>query len=74
MEINDFIKSFADIYEDVNVDSLTPETRFKDVEGWDSITLVALVAKLGDEFGKEVTTTEVRNCNTIQDVFNLLNK
>ena len=74
MEIKDFIRSFADIYEDVNVDSLSPETRFKDVEDWDSITLVALVAKLGDEFGKEVTTTDVRNCNTIQDVFDLLKK
>lgn len=72
MEMNEFIQEFAGIFEDVNVESLGPQTKFREIDGWDSITLVALIALISDEFQKEVTPADIRTCNTIEDVYNLI--
>lgn len=72
MELNDFIREFAGIFEDVSVESLGPNTNFREIEGWDSIALVALIALISDVFQKEVTPSEIRSCNTIKDVYNLI--
>ena len=70
MEIKEFIKKFADCIEVENVDALSPETRFRDFDEWSSISVMLLIAFMDEEFGKEITLTDIKKAITIQDLYN----
>ena len=51
---------------------LTFSTNFKELECWDSITALTLIALFDSEFEFKLTGDSLRNCNTILDLFELL--
>jgi len=71
MEINVFIEKLAEAIEIENVESLTPETAFRDLEEWSSIAVMMMIAFYYDEFEKEIGGSDIRKCNTIQDLYDL---
>lgn len=71
MEITEFIEKFAEEIEIENVESLTPETTFRDLEEWSSLSVMILIAFYDEYFEKEIGEKEIRSCKTIQDLYNL---
>lgn len=71
MEIKEFIIKFAEAIEVEEVANLTEETRFRDLEEWSSISVMLTIAFYDEEFEKEVSTSDLRACFTIQDLYNL---
>ncbi len=51
---------------------LTFETSFKELECWDSITALTMIALFDSEFDFKLTGESLRNCNTILDLFDLI--
>lgn len=51
---------------------LTFETNFKELECWDSITALTLIALFDSEFEFKLTGDSLRSCNTILDLFKIL--
>lgn len=49
------------------------EDSFKDYDEWDSITQLALLATLNDEFDININSDELEKINTIQDILILIN-
>lgn len=71
MEIKEFIVKFAEAIEVENVESLTSETKFRDLEEWSSLSVMLLIAFYDEEFEKELTQAQIRNSKTIQDLYNI---
>ena len=71
MEINDFIKKFAAKFEDTDESEFTPETEFQELDEWDSMTALMIIALIRTEYDKKVTAIEIRNCKTIKDLYDL---
>ena len=71
MEIKEFIEKFAEAIEIENVDSLTAETEFRDLDEWSSLSVMLLIAFYDEEFEKELTQAQIKEAKTIQDLFNL---
>lgn len=71
MEINDFIKKFAGKFEDTDISEFTSETNFQELDEWDSMTALVIIAFIRTEYDKKVTALEIRNCKTITDLYNL---
>lgn len=69
MEIKEFIEKFAEAIEVEDVDDLTPETIFHDLEEWSSISVMLLIAFFDEEFEKEITTADIKKAVTIQDLY-----
>ena len=69
MEIKEFIEKFAEAIEVENVEVLTPETTFHDLDEWSSISVMLLIAFFDEEFGKEISTADIKNALTIQDLY-----
>lgn len=44
-----------------------------DVEGWDSISHLFIVARIEEEFGKNFTVKEIESWKTISDILNSIN-
>lgn len=71
MEIKEFIKKFAEVIEVENVESITPDTVFRELDEWSSLSVMLLIAFYDEEFEKEIGDTAIRSCSTILDLYNL---
>lgn len=73
MELKEFIEKFAEIFDDTDATTLTPETNFRELDEWSSLSALGVIALADEEFDKELSGAEMRNVNTIQELFELLN-
>lgn len=53
---------------DAEEGTLTPETPLEDMDSWDSIAMLSLIAMLDDEFGKTVGGKELKALKTVADI------
>ncbi len=71
MEIKEFIEKFAECIEVENVDALSPETQFRDLDEWSSLSVILTIAFMDEEFDKQVSNVAIKEANTIQDLYNI---
>lgn len=72
MEIKDFIANFADQFDDTDASFFTPETKFRELEEWSSLTALSVMSMVDDEYDIQLTALEMREAHTIQDLFNII--
>lgn len=72
MEIKEFIEKFAEIFDDTDISELTPDTKFKELEEWGSLTALGLLAMADEEFGVDIDANDVRGIETISELFNTI--
>ena len=72
MELNDFIKNFANQFDDTDVSEIQADTEYQELEEWSSLTAMSLIALAKTEYGKTITGREVRSCKTVEELFNLI--
>lgn len=73
MELKDLISLFKTTLNSTNDVVLDGETEFKDLDEWSSLTAFTLVEELSNKYDIRVRGIELRRCNTINDLLNLLN-
>lgn len=74
MELNDFISKFASQFEDEDPSVFNADTDFHELDTWSSLTSLSVVAMIIQEYGVELDSQDVRNADTIEDLFNLVNE
>ena len=72
MEIKEFIKKFAEIFDETDPETITPETKFRELEEWSSLSALGVIALADEEFDVELSGTEMRQANTVEELFNLI--
>lgn len=72
MELNDFIKNFAGQFDDTDESDIQANTDFTELEEWSSLTVLSVIAMVKMEYGKTITGPEIRSCDTVEDLFNLV--
>ncbi len=69
-----FIREFEASIEELEPGSVTAETRFQDMEQWDSLAVLTTIAMADAEFEVELTANEILACTTIQDLAELVQR
>jgi len=72
MEIQDFIEKFADQFDDTDPSEITPDTAYQELDEWSSLTALGIIAFVKTEYGKSITGNQIRSCETVEDLFNLV--
>jgi acyl carrier protein len=72
MELNEFIKQFANQFDDTDVSEIRANTVFKDLDEWSSLIALSVIAFVKTEYGKSITGSQIRSCVTVSDLFNLV--
>lgn len=72
MELNEFIEKFAEQFDDVDVSSLTAETKFREIEGYTSLVALLIITMIDEEYNITVTGDDMKKQVTIGDLFNLV--
>ena len=66
-----FIEKLAEAIDVENVESLTPETEFRELDEWSSLAALSLIAMFDEEYNVTVNGTAIREAETIEDLYNL---
>lgn len=72
MEIKDFIEKFAEQFDDTELSEFTPETEFKALDEWSSLSALSIIAMVDDEYDVTINGDDIRNSETIEDLFNIV--
>ena len=72
MEINAFLKNFADILDDTDADLITQETVFRDLDEWNSLTALSLIAMADEEYDVKLTGDDIKSSNSLNDIFEII--
>jgi len=72
MDIKEFVKLFAEQFDDTDESVFTPETVYQELEEWSSLTALTVIAFVRTNYGKKITAMNIRSCRTIQDLFELV--
>ena len=72
MSASEFLEKFRDQFEDMDPADIELPTVYKDLDEWSSIVSFAIIAMVKVEYNKTVTGAEIRHCNTVEDLYNLI--
>ena len=72
MELKDFIEKFAEQFDDVDVNTLSAETKFREIEGYTSLVALLIITMIDEEYNVTVTGDDIKKQVTIGDLFNLV--
>lgn len=53
-------------------EQLMPETELNELVGWDSVGRLGIIAMIDDIFNKRIEAKALRDCETVQDIVNLV--
>lgn len=73
MGINEFIQNFAEQFEETQASEFSPETVFRDNDEWSSLLALSVMAMVDEEYDVQLSANEMRQANTIQDLFDIVN-
>jgi acyl carrier protein len=72
MDMNVFLQNFADILDDTDAELIKEDTVFRDLEEWDSLTALSLIAMADEEYSVKLTGEEIKSSITLQDIFKVI--
>ena len=71
--MEDFIRKFREQLMDPDDNSVTAETKFRDLDDWDSLTAMAEISMIEDEYGVKIADEQFKLFNTVGDIFHFIN-
>ena len=74
MNIQEFIENFAAQFDDTDAALFTAETNFKQLDEWSSLTALSIIAMVDDEYDVIIKGNDIINSDTIQDLYNIVEK
>jgi len=72
MEIEKFIANFVDQLDEIDANIINADTNFRDLDEWDSLTSLSVIAMVDEEYNVKLTGDDFRNSTTIQDLFDIV--
>lgn len=72
MEIKEFLENFANQFDDTDTSVFVPETKFREVEEWSSLTALSIISMIDEEYDVTVKGNELANVSTIRQLFDLV--
>ena len=72
MTLDEFVKAFAAELDDTPEENVTPETNYRELEEWSSLTALSIISMVDDNEDKTITGADLRSCKTIAELYNLI--
>lgn len=72
MELKDFIENFADQFDETDLSEFKPETIYRELEEWSSLTGLAILNMISKKYGIKLSSSDVKNTDTIESLYKLV--
>lgn len=72
MELNDFIKNFADQFDETDASEITATTVFHELDEYSSLIALSIIAMVDEEYDVALKGDDMRSAVTVEDLFNIV--
>jgi acyl carrier protein len=72
MDMNEFIKNFANQFDDTEFSEFKAETKFRELDEWSSLISLAILNMVEKKYGVKVSFSDLREIFTIQQLFSFV--
>ena len=72
MKHDEFVSNFAAEFDETPDEVFKPETDYKSLDEWNSLTALSIIAMVDDTYGKTITGANLRANKTIEELFNFI--
>ena len=72
MEIKEFVKNFASLFEDTDANEFSEESKFREFEEWSSFMALSVMALSDDMYGIKLNGEDIQSSKTINDLFEIV--
>ncbi|NDO61941.1 acyl carrier protein [Bacteroides caecimuris] len=72
MTLNEFIKKFAEEFDETPMSDFTADTRYRQLDEWSSLSGLSIISMIDEEFDKQITGADLRSVLTIEELYNLV--
>lgn len=72
MELQEFIQNFANQFDETEISEFKADTEFKALDEWSSLSALSIIAMVDDEYDVTLKGDDIKNAETIEDLFNVV--
>lgn len=72
MKIKEFINDFVEAIEDESSIPLSSETNFREVDSWDSLAALSVMAMIDDNYKVNLSAEEMKSAKTLGELYTLI--
>lgn len=72
MEIKEFIRNFAEQFDETDPSEFTPSTVFHDLDEYSSLIALSIIAMINEEYDVTLKGDDMSAAVTIEDLFNIV--
>lgn len=72
MNLQEFIENFAAQFDETEASEFTAVTVFKELDEWSSLMALSIIAIVDEKYDIRIKGDDIRNANTIEDLFNIV--
>lgn len=70
--LDEFVALFAEQFDDTDAKEIGASIEFKNLEEWSSLIALNVIAMADEEFGVTLKGADVRNANTVEDLYRVI--
>lgn len=74
MNANEFVKNFANQFEETDFAVFSPETKFRELDEWSSLIALSVIVMLDEEYGIQIENKDFKNLETIADIIGYIER
>ena len=72
MKLDEFVKAFAAEFDETPEDVFKPDTRYRELEEWSSLTGLSIISMVDDTFDVGITGADLRKNATIEELYKVI--
>ncbi len=72
MNLQEFVVNFANQFDDTELEVFAPETSFRELEEWSSLTGLAVLNMIAKKYEVKITPAELKSVETVEALYNLV--
>lgn len=72
MDKKEFMKYFADQFDDTDPEEISMETEFKELEEWSSLIGLSILNIIAKKYGVKLSYNELVSVDTVQDLYEMV--
>ena len=69
-----FLENFYELLEETDRDVITQDTVFKNLDEWNSMTALMLIAMFDEQYDVKINGDSINNANTLEYLYKLTQK
>ena len=74
MNLEKFIEDFEEAVEDVEVGSLSAATNYRQLEQWDSLSVLTVIAMVDADYDTRLKAEDLKRCETLEALYQIVQK